>query len=92
MLLEDLRLAPPSRPVELGDQAAFAVLERLLELHFVDPVLERIQRVAEVAAGQTRLFHRLEHQLGGELKEEVRGRRRHVRQLTALVVSDRARR
>ena len=71
VLLEDLLGAPSSGAVELDDDAT-----AIDQLHFVDAVLEGVERIAHRVGAQPGRLDRREHALGSEPEEEVRRRRR----------------
>ena len=64
VLVENRRLRPAARAMELDDQAAL-----VLQLHLVDAVLERAQGQAAARAAQTADLDRVEHAVGGETEE-----------------------
>ena len=70
MLVEDGLARPAAGPVELHDQPPVVV-----QLDFVDPVLERAKRQAAARAAQAPHLDRVEHAVGSEGGEVRAGRR-----------------
>ena len=66
VLLQDLLLAPAPRPVELGHHPG-----AVRQLHLVDPVLERVEGIADGVAPQAPGLDGGQHLLGGQGEEEV---------------------
>ena len=61
MILEDLRVAPALRAVELDHHAA-----AILQVHLVDAVLVAVQREQAPVAAQSRALQRIEHRIRGQ--------------------------
>ena len=74
VLFQDLLLAPPPRPVELRHHPG-----AVRQLHLVDPVLERVEGVADGIALEAAGLDGRQHFLGREGEEEVGFGRRWVR-------------
>jgi hypothetical protein len=75
VLFQDLLLAPPPRPVELRHHP-----RAVGQLHLVDPVLERVEGIADGIAPQAAGLDGRQHLLGREGEEKVgfgRGLVRH---------------
>jgi voltage-gated potassium channel len=72
VFLEDLRLAPAARAVELGHHAGMA-LHRFFEWHLVDPVLVRRQGGQAAVAVQADAGQRIQHGVGHQAGVGVAG-------------------
>jgi hypothetical protein len=87
VLLQNLLLAPAPRAVELGDHPG-----AVGQLHLVDPVLERVEGIADGVALEAPGFDGGQHLLGGQGEEEVgfgRGVVRHAANVAKIGVPGR---
>ncbi len=85
VLLEDLRVGPARRTVELGHD-----LRAVLHAHLIDAVLVAVQRIEPAVAAQAQALERVQHHVGRKARVRVgivhRGVR--IRTLQALAVSE----